>query len=69
MTFLRIILLAVLLYYGIKILAGWIFRSDNKRPHVDKRRPAGRDAKRYSDLTDQRIEDADYEEIETEEKP
>ena len=69
MTFLRIVLLAVLFYYGIKMIAGWIFRSDKKRLHVNRRGPADTGAKRYSDLTNQRIEDADYEEIEKEKTP
>lgn len=69
MTLLRIVLIAVLLYYGIKLLAGWIFRSDKEGLHVKRRGRAKRGGKRYSDLTDQRIEDADYEEIDAEEKP
>ncbi len=69
MTLLRIVLIAFLVYYGIKLFAGWIFRSDRDRIRVKRRRWAKGGEKRYSDLTDQRIEDADYEEIDSEEKP
>jgi hypothetical protein len=69
MTLLRIVLIAVLLYYGIKLLAGWIFHSDKERLHVNRRGRGRKGEERYSDLTNQRIEDADYEEIDVEEKP
>lgn len=69
MALLRIVLIAVLLYYGIKFLAGWIFRSDRERVHGKRRGRAKGGKEHYRDLTDQQIEDADYEEIDAEEKP
>jgi uncharacterized membrane protein len=69
MTLLRIVLIAVLLYYGIKLLASWIFRSNGERVHGKRRNRANGVKQRYRDLTDQQIEDADYEEIDREEKP
>ena len=68
MTFLRIILFAVLLYYGIKLCVAWIFGAGKKRVKVSRSRRSKNADDRYGDLTDQRIEDADYEEIDTEER-
>jgi hypothetical protein len=64
MTLLRILILVIALYYGLKLAARWIFRSDSQRTRArrDGKRAGGE--RRYSDLTDQEIEDAEYEEIE-----
>lgn len=69
MTLLRIILLVVLFYYAIKILAGWIFHPGAKRVHADRHKRTRTDEERYRDLTDQRIEDAEYEDIDAEGEP
>jgi hypothetical protein len=69
MTFLRILLVLILLYYGIRLLVRWIFRSDTGRLHGDMKERTGGVDDRYHNLTDQSIEDADYEEIDTGEKP
>lgn len=69
MTLLRILLLLILLYYGIRLLVRWIFRPDSGRIHGDKKERTSGGDKRYRNLTDQSIEDADYEEIDTSEKP
>lgn len=69
MTLLRIILIAIAVYYGIKLLAGWIFRSSAGVGRVKRRKPSRNGDDRYRGLTDQRIDDADYEEIDTEHKP
>jgi len=69
MALLRILLIAVLLYYGLKLLAGWVFRPDERRLHANRSKRAKARRERYRDLTDQRIEDADYEEIDAEDKP
>ncbi len=69
MTFLRILLVLILLYYGIRLLVRWIFRSNDGRLHGDMKGRTGGGDERYRSLTDQSIEDADYEEIDTGEKP
>ncbi len=59
MTFLRIVLLAVLGWYLLRWLAGWLSGGSRTK------RDAGRDKdpERYGDLTDQSIDDADYEDL------
>jgi hypothetical protein len=66
MTLLRILLLAIFVYYAVRLLARWIFPPDGGGPGV-RRREGGKgeeESARYRDLTSQTIEDADYEEIE-----
>jgi hypothetical protein len=68
MTLLRILLLAILIYYGVTLLAGRLLRKGRERPSAGRRPKRRTDPEaRYRDLTDQVIEDADYEEIDGEE--
>ena len=67
MIFMRFILFLVLSFYLLKLFFRWILGISS-----GKREPAGGAAsrpeeRRYSELTDQEIEDAEYEEIGTEE--
>ncbi|MCK4236303.1 MAG: hypothetical protein KAX38_04230 [Candidatus Krumholzibacteria bacterium] len=62
MSLIRIILAIILLYYLLKLLRRWMF-SGSKRTSVDGIEYGGNKEK-YRNLTDQAIEDADYEEIE-----
>lgn len=68
MIFIRFILLLVLAYYLLKLFIRWILGISDGR----KTRNAGASyrsgSRSYSELTDQEIEDADYEEIVTEDK-
>ena len=59
MVFLRFLLFAVLFYYIIKWLWGRFISPAGRR--TQGRDGSGRDD--YSELTDQKIEDVDYEEI------
>jgi hypothetical protein len=59
MTLLRIILLIVLGWYAVRFLLGWISRGDSGQR--EKWKGDGKDS--YRDLTDQSIEDADYEDL------
>jgi len=68
MTFLRFILLLVLAYYLVKILARWIIGVSSGRREGPLRPSPGKRDLRYKELTDQEIEDADFEEIGTEDR-
>lgn len=59
MAFLRFLLLAVLFYYVIKWLWGRFFSPGVRRPQGGE--SGGRD--NYSELTDQKIDDVDFEDI------
>lgn len=63
MTFLRFILLLVLAYYLLKLLSRWILGMSSGKGTRSAQRKRDR---RYRELTDQEIEDADFEEIGTE---
>ncbi len=63
MSFLRYILLFVMGYYLLKVVWRFLFpgaRKDNVTDPVDKK---GKKVE-YSKFTDQKIEDADYEDLE-----
>lgn len=66
MFLLRILLSVVLLYYLLKILGKWLFPRDKTKRTTGGGRSGGKE--RYRNLTDQAIDDADYEEIEGEGK-
>ena len=61
----RIILIVVLIYYALKLLSKWLTSGIHKASVKTGDQGKG-DEKTYKELTDQIIEDADYEEIETE---
>jgi hypothetical protein len=63
---LRILLLLALIYYFIKLLGRWL----SPGARVDRRgkEAPGSEQVRYRDLTDQTIEDADFEEIQEDRK-
>lgn len=65
MWFLRGILIVFLVYYLLKFL-GRAFFSSRSRPGRQERKPEAGGGKAYSKLTDQEIEDADFEEIDSE---
>jgi hypothetical protein len=65
-TFLRLILLAIIFYYLLKYVGRWIFAGSGKDSTV--RRRSDEPDTRYKNLTDQAIDDADYEDIESGEK-
>ncbi len=65
MILLRFILLIVLAYYLLKILTRWILGISGGRRERNSAATTGPDNRKYSELTDQEIEDADYEEIVT----
>ncbi len=68
MTFLRFILLLVLAYYLVKIIFRWILGIPGAgRRHRPRPSPEKSDL-RYRELTDQEIEDAEFEEIGTEDR-
>jgi hypothetical protein len=68
MLFLRFILLLVLAYYLIKLFSRWILGiSGGRKGGTGRSAPREKD-RRYGELTDQEIEDADFEEIGTEER-
>jgi len=62
MAILRLFLYFALIYYGIRLLAKWLLSGAR-----EGKRPSGMSGKtgqkNYGDLTDQTIEDADYEEL------
>ena len=62
MAILRLFLFFTLIYYGIRLLAKWFLSGarEGKRPSG---MPGKTGEKNYGDLTDQTIEDADYEEL------
>ena len=62
LSFVRIILIVVLLYYLLKLIGRWLF--SGARGKSVGGRGNGHKEERYRNLTDQVIEDADYEEIE-----
>ena len=65
MVFLRFILLVILGYYLLKLFARWILGLSGGRGDGRKAPAGDPENSRYSELTDQEIEDADYEEIVT----
>jgi len=66
MTFLRFILLLVLAYYLLKLFSRWILGISGAKRERTGDASARPEERRYNELTDQEIEDADYEEIGTE---
>ena len=62
MAILRFFLLFAFIYYGVRLLARWLVSGarEGKRPSG---MPGKKGEKNYRDLTDQEIEDADYEEL------
>ncbi len=65
MVFLRFILLIVLAYYLLKLFTRWILGISGGRSVRRGGKTDDSGDRRYSELTDQEIEDADYEEIAT----
>ncbi len=65
MAVLRLFLFFALIYYGIRLVAKWLLSGAG-----EGKRPSGMSGKtgekNYKDLTDQTIEDADYEELQGE---
>jgi hypothetical protein len=68
MFLLRVILIALLMYFVLKAIGRWLF-TPSRRTARDRREDAPRDDDRYGQLTDQAIEDAEYEEIDREDEP
>ena len=64
MTLLRFLLILGLIYYGIKLLARWIFRPNFQRSSMRKEERTAHEDQNYKELTDQEIDDADFEDIE-----
>ena len=62
MTFLRVLLIFVLVYYLLKII-GRSLLSRNKKENVRAQDSKNIEAIDYSDKTDQKIEDADFEDL------
>ena len=62
MTFLRVLLIFALVYYLLKII-GRSFLSRNKKENVRAQDSKNIEAIDYSDKTDQKIEDADFEDL------
>jgi len=62
MAILRFFLFFAIIYYGVRLLARWLISGarEGKRPSG---MPGKKGEKNYRDLTDQEIEDADYEEL------
>jgi len=65
MTFLRFILLLVLAYYLLKLFSRWILGISGGKRERTGGASSSSEKRRYGELTDQKIEDADYEEIGT----
>ena len=65
LVFFRIIIIVVLIYYALKLLSKWLSSGFSKASIRTGDQDKG-NKKRYKELTDQAIEDADYEEIESE---
>jgi hypothetical protein len=65
MTFLRFILLLILAYYLLKLFSRWILGISGGKKERASGVSSSSEKRRYSELTDQKIEDADYEEIGT----
>lgn len=59
---LRLFLFFALIYYGIRLLAGWFLSGAREGKRASGMRGKTKE-KDYGDLTDQTIEDADYEEL------
>lgn len=73
MTFLRLLFFGVVLWWIARTIGRWLFGGNRAAGGRGGRptRPGGAGGRRsektgYADLTDQRIEDAEYEEIEPE---
>lgn len=64
---LRFVLLFALIYYFIKLLGRWL--ASGTRSTTVKGEKTGKTERRYSELTNQVIEDADFEEISEEDEP
>ena len=60
MLILRLFLIFVLVYYLLKLLGKWLFSGSMK---IKSDKSEGKRVNKYSDLTDQTIEDADYEDL------
>lgn len=63
MWFIRIVLFAALLYYLLRILGRWLASSNSRSKSPGNDKIHRRKESKYSHLTDQEIEDADFEEI------
>ena len=63
MLLLRFILIFVLVYYLLKLVFRWLAGSFGIRKERDWRKETSDKKQRYGDLTDQKIEDAEYEEL------
>ncbi|UCF05327.1 MAG: hypothetical protein JSV33_15650 [bacterium] len=68
MFLLRILLIVLLLYFVLKAIGRWLFSPPERRVR-DRRDDVPKDNDLYGKLTDQTIEDAEYEEIDKENKP
>jgi hypothetical protein len=66
MTFIRSILIFVFVYLLIRLLGRWLVSALGGTKVEESRKKRAR--KDYSTLTDQKIEDADFEEIKNEDK-
>lgn len=63
MLLLRFILIFALFYYLLKLLFRWLAGSSGRRGEGGRRMKTTVKKQQYSDLTDQKIEDAEYEEL------
>ncbi len=63
MGFLRVVIGIIMIYILARMLGRWIFKEEKAGGEKRREKKDG-----YSNLTDQAIEDADFEEIETEDK-
>jgi len=68
MAFLRFILLLGLVYYLVKIVSRWMLRVSGGGREGTGGSSRRKKDRRYSELTDQEIEDAEFEEIGTEDR-
>jgi hypothetical protein len=63
MLLLRFILIFALVYYLLKLVFRWMAGSHGNRRGSGSRAAKSEVKDRYSELTDQKIEDAEYEEL------
>lgn len=59
----RIILIFVLVFYLLKWIGKWIISASDTSGKAEKGKNAKTDVEGYKELTDQKIEDADYEDL------
>jgi uncharacterized protein HemY len=65
MSFLRMFIVFIIVYFLIKSLRN-LFKTNSKKPQQWGKGKSGNSAGYYKDITDQKIEDVEYEDVETE---